>query len=80
MTDRKLSWLRQLVDSCGLEETGSQETGSHSSASQLAPSEVDLCDHCKGKTQADCRVHGIAAANARQNEFLRNYDKRYLNG
>ena len=47
---------------------------------KMGPSEVDLCDHCKGKASADCRVHGIAAANARQNAFLRDYDKRYPNG
>ena len=41
---------------------------------------LEQCAHCKGKTSADCRVHGIAAANARQNAFLRDYDKRYPNG
>ena len=47
---------------------------------KMGPSEIDLCDHCKGKCREDCKVHGIAAANARQNAFLRDYDRRYPNG
>lgn len=42
-----------------------------------SPSPLDLCETCKGHSNPDCRVHGIAAANARQNAFLRDYEKKY---
>jgi hypothetical protein len=35
------------------------------------PSEIDLCEHCKGKSNPNCPKHGIAASNARQDAYWR---------
>jgi len=43
-------------------------------AVKLAP--IDLCDHCKGKSNAYCPTHGIAASNTRQNDFYRKWNER----
>ena len=41
------------------------------------PSELDLCPECAGKANPDCRVHGIAASNARQSVFYRTWNEKH---
>ena len=41
------------------------------------PNELDRCQRCLGKSNADCPRHGIAACNARQSEFYRRWNERH---
>ncbi len=54
----------------------------HDNSAPPEPATLAECEHCQGRSNPDCRYHGIGASNARQDKYWRGvhfpklYDKQ----